>query len=221
MKIRKRKIILIGLPLLVLLGVASVFMVDRHLARYDHLVADNLDQVEAKKVGLVLGTAARFGSYPNLFFRARVDAAEALYNAGKVKQLLLSGDNSRKDYSEPDDMKDALIKRGIPEENIYLDYAGFSTLDSVVRAKDVFHLDDFIIVSQRFHCQRALYIAKSKGITATAFAAQDVSGNWGKQVRRREILARMKAFLDVNILKTQPVFLGEDPYGLAARELPL
>ena len=162
-----------------------------------------------KKAALVLGTAKYAMGRENLFFNARIDAAVALYKAGKVDAIVVSGDNGRKSYDEPTDMRDDLIKRGVPEKYITLDYAGFSTLDSVVRANAIFDLDDFIIVSQQFHIERALYIADKKGLKAIGFPAKDIQGFWGAKVRKREILARFKAFLDLHVLGTEPKFYGE------------
>ena len=121
----------------------------------------------------------------------------------------MSGDNSRVEYDEPTDMMNALIAAGIPENRIHRDYAGFRTLDSVVRARDVFQEDAYIIVSQRFHVERALYIAKELGIEACGYPAREVGGNGGRRTKLREELARVKAVLDMRILKTQPKFRGE------------
>ena len=174
----------------------------------DNIYAD-IAKVPHKKAALVLGTAKYAMGRENLFFNARIDAAVALFKAGKVDAIVVSGDNGSKSYDEPTDMQDDLIKRGVPKKYITLDYAGFSTLDSVVRADAIFDLDDFIIVSQKFHIERALYIADKKGLKAIGFAARDIQGFWGAKVRIREILARFKAFLDLYILKSEPKFYGE------------
>ena len=123
--------------------------------------------------------------------------------------ILVSGDNSRRDYDEPTDMKEALVEAGLPEDRIHCDYAGFRTLDSVVRAKDVFLLDRFVVVSQEFHVERALYIAKELGIEAYGYPARDVGGKAGMKTKAREDLARVKAVLDMKLLNTQPKFRGE------------
>jgi SanA protein len=132
----------------------------------------------------------------------------ALYKAGKIQYVLISGDNSRKEYSEPEMMQADLIAAGIPAERIFLDFAGFRTLDSIVRCKLVFGEDDILIISQPFHNERALFIADKKDIKAVAYNAQDVSANYGFKTQMREKLARIKLLLDIAFDK-QPEFLGE------------
>jgi SanA protein len=170
------------------------------------------------EVALVLGCSRLLsGKWENRYFNYRIDAVAELFEAGKVKHILVSGDNSRTDYDEPSDMKLALIERGIPEDRIHCDYAGFRTLDSVVRAKEVFQQDRFVIVSQEFHVQRALYLAREKGIEAYGYVARDVKGERAQKTKWREELARVKAVLDVKFLGTDPKFLGE-PVLIGARE---
>lgn len=161
-------------------------------------------------VGLVLGCGQYLANgRNNLYFRYRIDAAEKLYKAGKVDVLIVSGDNHRKGYDEPSAMKSALIHRGVPAEKIHCDYAGFRTLDSVIRAKEVFCSDRVVVISQRFHDERAIFIGKARGIDTLAFAARDVSSRGGLRTRIRERLARVKAVLDVTLLQKKPKFLGE------------
>lgn len=169
-----------------------------------------LEQVPVKKVALVLGTVRFLGNGRiNRYFQYRIDAAVALYRAGKIKHILVSGDNRTIYYNEPLEMRKALLEQGIPATAITLDYAGFRTLDSVVRAHKVFSLNDFIIVSQGFHNQRALFISQFYGIQAIGFNAQDVSLTEDYKTPVREYFARFKAVLDLYLLKTQPRFLGE------------
>jgi SanA protein len=144
----------------------------------------------------------------NLFFTYRIQAAAELYKAGKVDFLILSGDNNKREYNEPEEMKKALIHQGVPEQAIFLDYAGFRTLDSMVRAKEVFQQESITIISQRFHNERAIYLAEHAGLKAVALDAKDVPGHHGLKVRLREYLARVKMFIDLLIGK-QPHFLGE------------
>lgn len=169
----------------------------------------SITDVPQNDVALVLGTSRRAPSGgPNPFFEARMDAAAALFKAGKVKYLLVSGDNGEEEYNEPSDMRDALVARGVPKERIYLDYAGFRTLDSVVRAREVFGQDRFTLVSQAFHNERAIFIARHFGIQAIGFNAADVGGAAGAQVNSREVLARVQVVLDLYVLNTQPKFYG-------------
>lgn len=199
-----------GVVLLIGSGIGAVFGLDQWVAgaAEDRLFHD-LASVPDRSVALVLGTAKHFRGRPNLYYDYRIEAAAELFHANKVRAILVSGDNSRADYDEPSAMRDDLVSAGVPKEYIALDYAGFRTLDSIVRAQEVFGLEDFVIVSQQFHCERALYLASSRSIEAVAYAARDVTGPHQRRVRRREVLARTKAWLDVNILGAEPRFLGE------------
>lgn len=172
-------------------------------------VTDNWQDLPKGRVALVLGTSPYTVSKGvNPYFAYRMDAAVALYNRGYTHHLLLSGDNRHQSYNEPEDMKKALRKRGVPDSVITLDYAGFRTLDSVVRARKVFQQDKILIVSQKFHNQRAVAIARLHGIDAYGFNAKDVSVSYGMRVQLRELGARTKLLLDV-LLTTKPKFLGD------------
>lgn len=169
----------------------------------------SVEEVPFNKVGLLLGTSKNLKSgKSNLFFDYRIDAAVALFKAGKIQNFVVSGDNSEENYNEPQDMKDALIERGIPAQNIYLDYAGFRTYDSVYRVKAIFGQSSFTIISQEFHNQRALYIANALGLDAIAFNAKNVETYGGFLTNLREKFARVKVLLDL-LLKNEPKFLGE------------
>lgn len=168
-----------------------------------------LSKLPTNDVALVLGTTPKVGNRANNYFTYRIDAAEKLYKAGKVKYLLLSGANPSLYYNEPQKMKEALVSRGIPTEKIILDYAGLRTLDSVIRAKEIFGANNVTIVSQAFHNHRALYIANHIGLDANAYNAQDVSLQYSLRIKAREILARIRVMLDLYITNTQPKFLGE------------
>ena len=146
-------------------------------------IFNSAESVRTNNVGLVLGTAKKTArGNPNLHFNQRIEAAAALFKSGKVRHLLVSGDNSVKNYDEPTDMREALVAAGVPQEAITCDYAGFRTLDSVVRANSVFGLKKFTIVTEEFHCPRALWIAQQHGLDAAAFAAPDLSARWSLRV---------------------------------------
>lgn len=172
-------------------------------------IYEQIEDVPTKKVALLLGSNkyTRDGR-ENVFYRHRIYATTALYQAGKIRFVLISGDNGTADYSEPELMRVDLVAGGIPKEKIYLDYAGFRTWDSIIRANKVFLENDFIVVSQKFHNERALFIAKANQIEAIAFNAQDVAIAQSPRVWLRERLARVKVLVDV-MLKTPPKFLGE------------
>ena len=169
----------------------------------------SVEDIPANEVALVLGTAksTRKGN-ANLHFNQRITAAATLYRAGKAQHLLGSGDNHVASYDEPTDMRDALIAAGVPASAITCDFAGFRTLDSVVRAKQVFGLAHCTIVSEEFHCPRALWIAERHGLNAVAFAAPDLSARWSARVKAREYLARVWCAVDLHVLNRAPKFSG-------------
>lgn len=175
----------------------------------------SVTDLPSNKVGLVLGTIKTTKrSTVNLYFKYRMQAAAKLYHSGKVSHLLVSGDNHIHGYDEPSDMRDYLIELGVPAAAITLDYAGFRTLDSVVRAREVFGQAEFTIISQEFHNQRALFLAQSHGIDAVAYNARAVPVKYHKAGPVREAFARAKAVLDVYVLRTSPKFLG-DPVSIS------
>ena len=169
----------------------------------------DINKIPETETALLLGAAKTTpNGVPNLYFAGRIDAAAALFKAGKIKHILISGDNSRIDYDEPTDMKNALVERGVPETAMTLDYAGLRTLDSVVRAKKVFGRNKILIITQPGHAERAVYIAGKHGIEATAFyAAEPEHFKWLiARNRKRENFACIAAWLDVNILCRKPKF---------------
>ncbi len=165
----------------------------------------NMEKLPVNEVGLVLGTSKFVASgKENLFFRYRMEASARLWKAGKVKYLILSGNNDSEYYNEPADMRQALIKLGVPDAVMTLDYAGYRTFDSVVRCKEVFNQEKITIISQNFHNTRALFISNHEAIQAVAFAAQDVPDGYSLRTLVREYLARPYAVLDVFLLRPQP-----------------
>lgn len=205
----KRTLIAVGLLILIGVGIVALCNIMVLSSCNDHLY-NNVESIPHKRVAVLLGTNPRTKSgNMNWFYKHRIDAAVALYKQGKFDRLLISGDNSLKTYSEPDEMKADLVEAGIPDSVIYLDFAGFSTYDSMVRAKKVFGLSEFIVISQDFHNQRAVYIARQNDIDAIGFNAKKVAfRKWRLKMEFREILARVKAVGDVMIDK-KPHFLGD------------
>ena len=132
----------------------------------------------------------------NLFFLKRIEHAVRLYQAGKIEYILVSGDNRRSDYDEPSDMRDALIKRGIPSENIILDYAGLSTWDSVARAQTIFWAEDLLLISQKFQVQRGLVACFRFDLKCQWSASEDVAVWIAPRVYIREFAARIKLRYD-------------------------
>ena len=161
-----------------------------------------------RPAALVLGCSKHVQGRLNLYYKYRINAVMELWQANKIDAILVSGDNSRKDYDEPSAMKASLIEMGVPAAFITIDYAGFRTLDSVVRAEKVFGLDDYIVVSQPFHCSRAIYLGRKKGQSVIGYCATNVQGSSGLKIRLREVLARTKAVVDVMTFKS-PKYLGK------------
>lgn len=162
--------------------------------------------VPARETALVLGTSKkRVGGRPNLHFERRMDAAAALYAQGKVQTLLVSGARNGPYYNEPRDMAEALKARGVPESAVMCDYAGYRTLDSVVRARDRLGLRQCLIVSDDWHVPRALLIARAHGLDAIGVGAKDIDWKDSFKARTREWLARVLVMLDLYALKTQPM----------------
>ncbi len=181
-----------------------------------HYTYDQVDKVPYNRVAVVLGTSKYLsGGGPNHYFKYRIKAAAELYNNAKVDFIIVSGDNATVQYNEPRQMRRALIKAGIPASAIYMDFAGFRTLDSVVRAKEVFGQERFTVVSQGFHNERAIFIARHFGIDAVGFNAEDPSAYQGIRTRVREVFARLMGLVDLYVLDKGPKFLGEPvPVGL-------
>ncbi|MBT3817045.1 MAG: DUF218 domain-containing protein [Candidatus Magasanikbacteria bacterium] len=204
-----KKIILFGILSIFISGLLIVianYFVEK---KSEGKIFSEVEQVEVNDVGLLLGTAKyMYDGRENLYYTYRIDAAVALFEAGKISYILVSGDNGRKEYDEPSSMKEDLIARGVPEEKIYLDYAGFRTLDSVVRSKEIFGQEIITVISQEFHNKRAIYIAQSKGIEAIGFNAKDVNIYYLVNINIREKLARVKMIGDLMFGK-DPKFLGE------------
>lgn len=199
-------------------GVMLVALSNYHvLAANRARLSDQVDVLPARNVGLVLGTSQyRRGGGTNAHFANRIAAAAQLYRAGKVKHLLVSGDNRRSNYNEPAMMKKALIAQGVPADAITCDFAGFRTLDSVIRAREVFGLSDCIIITQRYHNSRALEIARATGLDAVGFCAAEPRFAERWQTELREMLARTVTILDLYVWHREPHFLGEHvPIGLS------
>lgn len=204
-----RKLIKLALLLIVMI-VSVTLIIHAHISHSTRsLHFQSIDDIPAKRTALVLGTSKYVArGQKNLYYTYRINAAVSLYKAGKVKYILVSGDNGTMSYNEPVTIKQDLMSRGVPEEAIYLDYAGFRTHDSIIRCKEIFDQQDIIIVSQRFHNERALYLAKHFGLNAVALNAQDVTAKYGIKTQIRERLARVKMVIDL-VLDKEPKYLGE------------
>ncbi len=209
---RRRKLLLSGAVLLasgILAAALVLFAADLRVERCAAgRIYTDIDEIPAREYGLLPGTSRLVhGKHLNGYFFNRIRAAAALYRAGKIRKIIVSGDNSRTDYNETGDMKRELVAEGVAPEDVLMDYAGFRTLDSVVRARNLFGATEITVISQEFHCERAVYLADRNGIDAVGFAADDITL---KSVRARlavrEAFARVLAVIDAEILKTKPHF---------------
>ena len=205
----KKKLFYITL-IIAILCVISIFICDWTIKKNAvSCIYTEISDIPANNVGLLLGTSPKLKSgNNNLYFDYRIDAAVELYKAGKINYILISGDNRKEEYNEPEEMKKALIAAGIPDQRIILDYAGLRTLDSVVRAHLIFGLERFTLISQQFHNERAIYLAQQSHLQAIGYSAQDVSAYAGFKTNLRELLARVKVFVDI-VTNKAPKHLGE------------
>ena len=202
---RSIKNIIILFLILIVLGILFTFWAN-HTIEYatDDYVTSSINKLPNEKVGLVLGTSKSLkNGNKNPYFFYRIEAAEELFKSGKIDYIIVSGDNSSQYYNEPEDMQTELVARGIPKTKIFLDFAGLRTLDSVVRAKEIFGQTSYLIISQRFHNERAVFLAQKKGIEAYGYNAKDVNKKAGFKTNLREYFARVKVFWDL--------FFGVDP----------
>ena len=210
--------VVLGLGALALLVVLLAWLAERRLEQQASscLTADP-SRLGDTDVALVLG-AAPIGPEggPNRYFEYRLDAAAALWRAKKVKYFLVSGDNRSPDYDEPTAMRAGLIKRGVPASAIYRDFAGLRTLDSVLRAQSIFGQKRLIIVSQRFHLSRAIFLARETGLEACGFEARDVDRPYSVFTILRRYPSALRAYWDVwrdtpPRHEGPPVVIGRDP----------
>jgi SanA protein len=172
-------------------------------------VMDLPDALMETPVAMVLGTSkylVQGGTNP--FYTNRIKSVGELYHKNRIQYILVSGDNGQVEYDEPQTIRKDLISEGVDPDHIYLDFAGFRTFDSMVRAKEVFGLQKFIVVSQRFHLERALFIGKWLGLEVQGYVALGPGFQSGFKVLMREKFARVKMLMDL-LWGTQPKYLGE------------
>jgi len=194
-----------GLVVVGLLVAANIWVIESTSSA----IFSNYAEIPSNPVGLVLGTSSRRANgTPNPFFHNRMQAAAGLYKLGKIGHIIVSGDNRSRFYNEPLEMKNALIKLGVPDAAITLDYAGLRTLDSVVRSKEIFGQDNITIITQPFHSYRAVFISHYYNIKAVALVADEPADEPAVSVYVREYFARAKAILDLYVLKVGPRHLG-------------
>jgi len=206
LKKRKRTILILSFVALALIP----FAINKYINHYSKTyIFENKEKAPSCYTGLVLGAFVRENGYPSRVLRDRLDMSIDLYNKGKIKRILLSGDHGKTNYDEVNSMKIYLIKKGVPSNDVFMDHAGFDTYSSVVRAKEVFLVEDVLIVTQRFHLARAVYIARKKGLSAYGIVADDWKYASLPYLKKREIFAKVKAYWEVLINKS-PKYLGDE-----------
>jgi len=190
----------------ILVVIIFVVLVNININKFGENICDQ-DNLN-KQAALVLGAKVYNNGKMSDIFKDRVETAIKLYNEGKVEKILISGDHGRKDYDEVNAAKEYLLENDVVSEDIFLDHAGFDTYDSVYRARDIFQAQSLVIVTQDFHLSRALYIADKLGIDSCGVSA-DLHQYYGEEARnRREILAKVKAWLDI-VFNSKPKYLGD------------
>ena len=194
------KIILLALSSIIVILISCNYIIKSNSEGKLYTEVDSMPQY---KYGLLLGTTpkTRIGRRTNQFFKHRIDAAVSLYDAGKICKILISGDeNSLDGMNEVECMRDSLVARGLPIEDIILDGKGFRTLDAVVRATKVYGLNSYVVISQKFHNERAIFLAEHMGLNVqnlSGFNAADATSKMAMMTYIREYFARVKVFVDI------------------------
>jgi len=193
----------------VLIGLGLLSAINHHVANAAQGRLFTVAEAPARPVAIVFGARAMANGEPSAVLADRVRTAVELYRAGKVQKLLLTGDNSRRKYDEPTVMKRFAVKLGVPERDIALDYAGFRTYDSCYRARAIFGVKSALLVTQQYHLPRALYTARGLGLDADGVIADRHVYNARRRWWLRERLSTAVAWLQVNVTKPQPKYLGQ------------
>ena len=212
MKIKKLiKLTIIAVLCLLVIGTASLFIINGYVKSVSGerlMTVDDASKLENIDCIIVLGCQVKSDGSLSHMLRDRLIRALELYNAGAAPKLLMSGDHGHKKYNEVGAMKNYATENGVPPANVFMDHAGFSTYETIYRAKEVFEAKKVIIVTQEYHLYRALYIAKKLGVDAYGVSC-DLNNYAGQTIRDiREVLARNKDFLKC-IIKPEPKYLGD------------
>lgn len=205
-----QKTVYITLITLVLLLVLYVSASNYWVASYAQYTTADISILADQQVCLVLGTSPNASpGKANNYYIYRMQAAANLYHAHKCKVFIVSGDNRKVSYNEPELMRKSLLARGVPEDKIVADYGGRRTLDSVLRFQSVFNQQSGIVISQQFHNERAIYIARSHGVKLLGFNAKDVDKWFSLKTRFREIFSKSVVVLEVEVLDTKARHYGD------------
>ena len=204
------RFLLLGIGVIILTCLTSLFVCNQMIVNNAKgKTFYEIDSITPSDYGLLLGTTpqTRIGRRTNYFFKYRIDATERLYKAGKIKRILISGDeNSLDGVNEVECMKDSLIAHGVDVNDIILDGKGYRTLDAVVRAVNIYNIHSFVVISQRFHNERAIYLTEHLGLEVhdiKGYNAADPTSKMALMTYIREYFARVKVFVDI--------FTGKEP----------
>jgi SanA protein len=196
--------------LLGFMGILAIFTIDYRVQQVgDRYMVSAEDAPHADAI-LVLGALVRPDGAPSPILNDRLKVALGLYNMDKSDKVLLSGDHGQIEYDEVNAMKSFMEQNEVDEQNIFMDHAGFSTYESLYRARDVFKVKKVVIVTQEYHLKRAIYTARKMGLEAYGVAADLQNYRGMSKFKLREIAARNKDFVLVNILKSKPTYLGDE-----------
>jgi len=207
---KKKNVLLTLSVFMVFTLTVSVTIANIAVNNYSRFTYDTIDDIAPAYSAIVLGTSKKLkNGRENQYYKNRIKAASKLYLANKCKKIIVSGDNRKVEYNEPRDMKNDLVLSGVPEKDIICDYAGRRTLDSIIRYKEIFGQTAGIVVSQKFHNNRAVYIGRHKGIRLNGYNADDVNAYNGLKTRIRELASKLFCVFDIKVFNTQPRHLGK------------
>lgn len=206
---RLKHVIAFSVVIMVLLGVAAL-AVDKHVERAGTKYILNVNDIPAVDAILVLGAYVFPDGTTSSMLNDRLSEGYEIYKEGKAPKILVSGDHGRKDYDEVNAMKNFLKNKGVPSQDVFMDHAGFSTYESVYRAREIFQVQRVIIVTQEYHLMRAVFLAREMGLEAYGIASD--KHDYGQAMtfyKVREIAARNKDFILAKIIKPKPTYLGD------------
>ncbi len=187
----------------------AILLLQFHVGRTSRpYIHSGLASVQPAYAGIVLGASVRPDKSLSPILKDRVDAAYLAYSQKKFKKFLLSGDHGSRDYDEVNAMKNYLNDKGVPDVDIFLDHAGFDTYNSMYRAKEIFEVKDAIVFTQEFHLPRAIYIGNSLGLDVQGYVSDRREYEANSRLQRREWLANIKAWIELNIEKS-PIYSGK------------
>lgn len=205
----KKGFLLLGA--LMILGILSCIAVNGFVKSSAQRQITSIEELEgqdgAADAVLVLGAQVKADGTPSKMLKERLDTGIEVYKAGLTDRIIMSGDHGRKDYDEVNTMKNYAIEQGVPAEHIFMDHAGFSTYESMYRAKEIFQADKVIVVTQKYHLYRAVYDAEAMGIAAWGVPCDTKVYSGDKYRKFREALARIKD-VGYTLIKPEPACLG-------------